>query len=213
MESVELGVSDAKALALLRGYLRLHDSPVQSSEISTTIIHLLILPQLDRHALVITIVIWWSVHAELTYLQVLGVKGAVSALLVASFDRVDTLSGRSKRVLGEFFSEVGASGSPRARPILHNRVSCGATRCVVTTIIMIWGLHGRYRQEVTALLCKSPKVARGGIPSAAAAIIAVVVLTFGAAASRKATPIAPSLDFGLSGRSVSPGITRLWSAT
>ena len=101
-----LGISDAKALALLRGYLRLHDSPVQSSEISTAIIHLLILPQLDRHALVITIVIWWSVHAELTYLQVLGVKGAVSALLVASFDRVDTLSGRSKRVLGEFFSEV-----------------------------------------------------------------------------------------------------------
>ena len=213
MESVVLSDSDAKALALLRGYLRLHDSPVQSSKISTAIIHLLILPQLDRHALVITIVIWSSVHAELTYRQVLGVKGAVSAPLVASFDRVDALSRRSKRVLGEFLSEVGASGSPRARPILHNRVSCGATRCVVTTIIMIWGLHGRYRQEVTALLCKSPKVPRGGIPSAAAAIIAVVVLTFGAAASRKATPIAPPLDFGLPGRAVSPGLTRLWSAT
>ena len=213
MESVVLSVSDAKALALLRGYLRLHESPVQSSKITTAIIHLGILPQLDRHALVITIVIWWGIHAELTDRQVLGVKSAVSAPLVASVDCVDALSRRSKRVFGELLSKVGASWSARTRPILHNRVSCGATRCVITTIIMVWGLHDRYRQEVTALLRKSPKLARGGIPSAAAAIISVVVLTFGATASRTATPILPPLDFGLPGRTVSPGMTRLWSAT
>ena len=150
LRSVLFSVSDAKTHALFRRYLRLHDSSVQSSKISI----LGILPQLYRHALFITIVLWWSFHAELTNLQVFGIKGAVTAPLVAPFDRVDALSWRSKRVLGEFLSKVRASGSSRTRPIFHSKVSCGCSRCIVTAIIIIgWGLlHDRYHQEVTALL-------------------------------------------------------------